>query len=305
MKQYLDLLRLVQEEGFHRDDRTGVGTKGVFGAQARFDLRHGFPLLTTKKLHIKSILHELLWFIAGDTNVKYLRDNGVTIWDEWADENGDLGRVYGAQWRSWNYVDGHGNFRVLDQITDVIQRIKDRPDDRRLIVTAWNPGELGQMALPPCHCLFQFSTQLLTFQERWDMLMAKDVNFGFLRPKEAIDQALIDNRIPERRLHLQLYQRSCDLFLGVPFNVASYAFLLEMVAHVTGMQAGTFIHTYGDLHVYNNHWDQVAEQLSRTPGRLPRLKIKRQVDSIFDFKFDDFEIVDYVAAPSIKAPIAV
>jgi thymidylate synthase len=267
VRQYHDLLRLVLEEGQPRADRTGTGTLSIFGAQARFDLRPsgpGFPLLTTKKLHIKSIIYELLWFLSGDTNIKYLNDHGVTIWDEWADERGNLGRVYGAQWRDWR---GENGVRV-DQIENVIAQIKTNPNSRRLIVTAWNPAEIEKMALPPCHVLFQFYVQ-------------------------------------DGELSCQLYQRSCDLFLGVPFNIASYALLTMMMAHVVDLTPGDFVHTFGDLHLYNNHLEQAREQLTREFRPLPRLKINPAVKNIHDFKFEDFELVDYNPHPSIKAPIAV
>ena len=267
VRQYHDLLRLVLEEGQPRADRTGTGTLSIFGAQTRFDLRPrgpGFPLLTTKKLHIKSIIYELLWFLRGDTNIKYLNEHGVTIWDEWADENGNLGRVYGAQWRDWHGANG---VRV-DQIDNVIAQIKKNPDSRRLIVSAWNPAEIEKMALPPCHVLFQF-------------------------------------HVMDGELSCQLYQRSCDLFLGVPFNIASYALLTMMVAHVVGLKAGDFVHTFGDLHLYQNHLEQAREQLTRECRPLPRMKLNRAVKNIHDFKFEDFELVDYNPHPSIKAPIAV
>ena len=267
MRQYHDLLRLVLEEGQPRADRTGTGTLSIFGAQTRFDLRPsgpGFPLLTTKKLHIKSIIYELLWFLRGDTNVKYLNEHGVSIWDEWADENGNLGRVYGAQWRDWR---GENGVRV-DQIDNVIAEIQKNPSSRRLIVSAWNPAEIEKMALPPCHVLFQFY-----------------INAG--------------------ELSCQLYQRSCDLFLGVPFNIASYALLTMMMAQVTDLRAGDFVHTFGDLHLYNNHLNQAREQLSRECRPLPRMKINPAVKSIHDFNFEDFELIEYNPHPSIKAPIAV
>ncbi|MGA7269334.1 MAG: thymidylate synthase, partial [Aestuariivirga sp.] len=247
-----------------KDDRTGTGTLSIFGHQMRFDLADGFPLVTTKKLHLRSIIYELLWFIRGDTNVRYLRDNKVTIWDEWADETGDLGPVYGAQWRSWPARDGS----AIDQLADVISRIRSNPDSRRLIVTAWNPADVDRMALPPCHCLFQFY-------------------------------------VAEGRLSCQLYQRSADIFLGVPFNIASYALLTHMIAQVTGLKPGTFIHTLGDAHLYLNHLDQADEQMKRTPLPLPRLVIKRDVTSIDDFRFEDFEIVNYRSHPHIAAPVAV
>ena len=264
MKQYHDLMRHVREHGHRKDDRTGTGTLSVFGWQMRFDLSQGFPLVTTKKLHLRSIIHELLWFVKGETNVKYLRDNKVTIWDEWADANGDLGPVYGAQWRSWPARDGS----TIDQLTDVVNRIRKNPDSRRLIVTAWNPADVDRMALPPCHCLFQFY-------------------------------------VADGRLSCQLYQRSADIFLGVPFNIASYALLTHMVAQVTGLKPGEFIHTLGDAHLYLNHLDQADEQLKREPLPLPRLLIKRDVKDITDFRFEDFEIAGYQSHPHIAAPVAV
>jgi thymidylate synthase len=264
MKQYHDLMRHVREHGHRKDDRTGTGTLSVFGWQMRFDLSQGFPLVTTKKLHLRSIIHELLWFVKGETNVKYLRDNKVTIWDEWADANGDLGPVYGAQWRSWPARDGS----TIDQLTDVVNRIRKNPDSRRLIVTAWNPADVDRMALPPCHCLFQFY-------------------------------------VADGRLSCQLYQRSADIFLGVPFNIASYALLTHMVAQVTGLKPGEFIHTLGDAHLYLNHLDQADEQLKRDPLPLPRLVIKRDVKDITDFRFEDFEIAGYQSHPHIAAPVAV
>ena len=264
MKQYLDLMRHVRQHGHRKEDRTGTGTLSVFGWQMRFDLGEGFPLVTTKKLHLRSIIHELLWFIRGETNVQYLRDNKVTIWDEWADANGDLGPVYGAQWRSWPARDGS----TIDQLADVIARIRKNPDSRRLIVTAWNPADVDRMALPPCHCLFQFY-------------------------------------VADGKLSCQLYQRSADIFLGVPFNIASYAILTHMIAHVAGLKAGDFIHTLGDAHLYLNHLDQADEQLKREPFALPRLVIKREVKDIADFCFEDFEIEGYRSHPHIPAPVAV
>ncbi len=267
VRQYHDLLRLVLENGHDRTDRTGTGTLSVFGAQSRFDLRGdgpGFPLLTTKKLHIKSIIYELLWFLRGDSNVRYLNEHGVTIWDEWADENGELGRVYGAQWRDWRGADGVH----VDQIDNLIAQIKSNPESRRLIVSAWNPAEIDQMALPPCHVLFQFYVQ-------------------------------------DGELSCQLYQRSCDLFLGVPFNIASYSLLTMMVAQAVDLTPGDFVHTFGDLHLYKNHLDQAREQLSRECRPLPRLKLNPTVKSIHDFEFEDFELIGYEPHPSIKAPIAV
>ena len=264
MKQYLDLLQHVLDQGRPREDRTGTGTKSVFGYQMRFNLEEGFPVVTTKKLHLKSIIHELLWFLAGDTNVKYLQDNGVRIWNEWADENGNLGHIYGYQWRSWPTPEGN----AVDQISKLISNIKNDPLSRRLIVSAWNVGELDKMNLPPCHLLFQFY-------------------------------------VNEGRLSCQLYQRSADIFLGVPFNIASYALLTMMVAQVTGLKPGDFVHTFGDAHIYNNHLDQVNLQLSRTPFPLPQLKINPDVKSIFDFKYDDFELVNYLSHPHIKGDVSV
>lgn len=264
MHQYLELLRHVKTHGVTKSDRTGTGTVSVFGYQMRFDLGQGFPVVTTKKLHLRSIVHELLWFLRGDTNIKYLHDNNVTIWDEWADENGDLGPVYGAQWRSWPTAGG-GH---IDQIGEVVAQIKKNPDSRRLIVSAWNVGEIDKMALPPCHLLFQFY-------------------------------------VADGRLSCQLYQRSADLFLGVPFNMASYALLTEMMAQVTGLKAGEFIHTLGDAHIYLNHLDQVNLQLSREPLALPRLRLNRNVNSIFDFSFADIELIGYESHPAIKAAVAV
>jgi thymidylate synthase len=264
MRQYLELLRTVLEEGASKADRTGTGTKSIFGHQMRFDLAQGFPLITTKRLHVKSIVHELLWFIRGDTNIKYLNDNGVRIWDEWADKNGDLGPIYGAQWRSWPTPDG----THIDQLANVIATLRRNPDSRRLIVTAWNPADVEKMALPPCHCLFQFY-------------------------------------VARGRLSCQLYQRSGDVFLGVPFNIASYALLTHMVAHVTGLKPGEFIHTLGDAHLYANHVEQAREQLGREPLPLPRLAIKRDVGDILEFRYEDFEIVGYQSHPHIAAPVAV
>jgi thymidylate synthase len=264
MRQYHDLLRLVLEHGRARGDRTGVGTISVFGAQARFDLRETFPLLTTKKLHLRSIIHELLWFLRGETNVGYLRENGVTIWDEWADANGDLGRVYGAQWTDWRGANGER----INQIDDVIAQIRRNPESRRLIVSAWNPAEIEGMALPPCHVLFQFY-------------------------------------VAEGELSCQLYQRSADLFLGVPFNIASYALLTMMVAQVCGLMPGEFVHTFGDLHLYQNHLEQAREQLSRDLRPLPRMELNAAVREIRDFRFEDFRLIGYDPHPAIKAPIAV
>ncbi len=264
MQQYLDLMRHVRENGAEKGDRTGTGTLSVFGHQMRFDLAHGFPLITTKRLHIKSIIYELLWFLKGDTNITYLKENGVRIWDEWADENGDLGPVYGHQWRSWPTPDG----RKVDQIAAVVNSLKGSPDSRRHIVCAWNVADVDQMALPPCHCLFQFY-------------------------------------VADGKLSCQLYQRSADIFLGVPFNIASYALLTHMMAHVTGLKPGEFIHTFGDAHLYLNHLTQADEQLTREPLPLPRLVIKRDVEAIDQFRFDDFEIIGYETHPHIAAPVAV
>jgi thymidylate synthase len=264
MKQYLDLLKRIKEEGVTKGDRTGTGTMSVFGHQMRFNLAEGFPLLTTKKLHLKSIIHELLWFLKGDTNVRYLQENGVRIWNEWADENGELGPVYGHQWRSWS--DNKGG--TIDQIANVIEQIKNNPDSRRLIVTAWNPADVEHMALPPCHCFFQFY-------------------------------------VAEGKLSLQLYQRSADTFLGVPFNIASYALLLMMVAQVTNLQLGDFVYTTGDTHLYLNHLEQADLQLTRTPRALPKMRLNPDVKSIFDFKYEDFTLEDYHPYDHIKAQVSV
>ena len=264
MKQYLDLLRHIKLHGIEKSDRTGTGTKSVFGYQMRFDLSEGFPLLTTKKMYLKGIIYELLWFLKGDTNIKYLVDNGVHIWDEWADEKGDLGPVYGKQWRSWQCPDG----RVIDQITDVINQIKTNPDSRRLMVCAWNPADVDSMALPPCHCMFQFY-------------------------------------VADGKLSCQLYQRSADVFLGVPFNIASYALLTMMIAQVCGLKPGDFVHTFGDVHIYRNHYDQVNEQLSRSPRPLPRIWINPDVKDIFSFDYGDFKLLDYDPWPAIKGQVSV
>lgn len=264
MKQYLDLLYKIKEEGVIREDRTGTGTKSIFGYQMRFNMNDGFPLLTTKKLHLKSIIHELLWFLSGDTNIKYLQDNGVRIWNEWADENGDLGPVYGHQWRSWSDYKGG----TIDQIQQAIDLIKNNPNSRRILVSAWNPADIDNMALPPCHCLFQFY-------------------------------------VADGKLSLQLYQRSADVFLGVPFNIASYALLLQMMAQVTGLECGDFVHTTGDTHLYLNHLKQVDTQLMRTPRPLPKMKINPDVKDIFSFKYEDFELIDYNPWPHIKADVSV
>lgn len=261
MKQYLDLLKEVMENGVDKPNRTGIDTRSIFGAQMRFDLSKGFPLVTTKKVHLKSIIHELIWLLSGNTNIKYLQDKNVRIWNEWADEAGNLGPVYGAQWRNFN---GEG----IDQIADVVQRLKTNPNDRRMIVSAWNPAQIEQMALPPCHAFFQFY-------------------------------------VANGKLSCQLYQRSCDMFLGVPFNIASYALLTMMMAQVTGLKAGDFVHTLGDTHIYHNHFDQVREQLSRTPYPLPTMKINPAVQNIDDFKYEDFELVDYFSHTSLQGAVAV
>ena len=264
MLQYLTLLEKVMSEGVTRDARTGTGTKSIFGYQMRFDLSKGFPLLTTKKLHLRSIIHELLWFLSGDTNISYLKENGVSIWDDWADENGDLGPVYGYQWRSWQTPDG----RHIDQIKNLVEQLKNNPDSRRHMITAWNPADVEDMALPPCHCLFQFY-------------------------------------IADGKLSCQLYQRSADIFLGVPFNIASYALLTMMLAQVLELEQGDFVHTLGDAHLYLNHLEQAQIQISRLPGALPTMKINPEKKDIFDFVFEDFSLEDYEAQPHIRAPIAV
>ena len=264
MKEYLTLLEHVKLNGKKKEDRTGTGTLSVFGYQMRFNLNDGFPLLTTKKVHLKSVIYELLWFLSGDTNIKYLKDNNVSIWDEWADENGNLGPVYGHQWRSWPTSEG----KEIDQISNLITQIKKNPDSRRLIVSAWNVGEISKMKLPPCHCFFQFY-------------------------------------VADGRLSCQLYQRSADIFLGVPFNIASYALLTQMIAHVCDLKYGEFIHTLGDAHIYMNHIDQVNEQLSRKPKKLPKIKINPSVKDIFNFKYEDFSLEEYDPYPLIKAPVAV
>ena len=276
MKQYLDLLQHVLDHGTERLDRTGTGTVGVFGYQMRFDLSKGFPALTTKKLHLRSIIHELLWFLRGDTNIKYLKDNGVSIWDEWADENGDLGPVYGSQWRSW--PDGHGG--TIDQIANVVREIKENPYSRRLMVTAWNPAEIQDMALPPCHCLFQF----------------------YVNPPHPLPGGGAAGR---GRLSCQLYQRSADIFLGVPFNIASYALLTMMMAQVCDLEPGEFVHTFGDAHIYKNHLDQVRLQLSRDPRPLPTMRINPEVKDIFGFRYEDFTLENYNPHPHIKGEVSV
>lgn len=264
MQQYLDLLQHILDNGVHKSDRTGTGTQSVFGYQMRFDLQKGFPLVTTKKVHMKSIIYELLWFLRGETNIAYLKEHGVSIWDEWADANGELGPVYGKQWRSWEGADG----KVVDQVSDLIRQIKTNPDSRRLIISAWNVADLPQMALMPCHALFQFY-------------------------------------VANGRLSCQLYQRSADVFLGVPFNIASYALLTLMIAQVCGLQPGEFIHTLGDVHIYSNHMEQVKLQLSRKPYPLPTMKLNPEVKEIFDFQYEDFKLEHYQSHPAIKAPVAV
>ena len=277
MQQYHDALKTILEQGEESSDRTGTGTISYFGMQQRYSLADGFPLVTTKKLHLRSIIHELLWFLAGDTNIGYLKENGVSIWDEWADENGDLGPVYGHQWRHFPKLIGAGadgagqplfHAGEVDQIADLVRMIQTSPDSRRLIVSAWNPADVPDMALPPCHTLWQV-------------------------------------RIVGKKMHLQLYQRSADMFLGVPFNIASYALLLKMLAHVTGYEAGDFVHTIGDAHIYSNHLEQVNTQLARTPKALPQVRINRQVESLFDFKYEDFDVLNYDPDPAISAPVAV
>ena len=269
MEQYLQLLQKIMDDGVQKHDRTGTGTKSIFGYQMRFNLQDGFPLVTTKKLHLKSIIYELLWFLKGDTNVEYLQKHGVKIWDEWADENGNLGPVYGKQWRRWQGVDG----KIIDQVSNLIRQLKTNPDSRRLIISAWNVADLPEMKLMPCHCLFQFYTT---------------ANGG-----------------ERRKLSCQLYQRSADVFLGVPFNIASYALLTLMVAQVCDMEPGEFVHSFGDVHLYKNHFEQAELQLTRKPFPLPQMKINTHVKNIFDFKFEDFELVNYESHPSIKAPVAV
>ncbi len=264
MQNYLALLQHILDNGSDKTDRTGTGTRSIFGYQLRYDLSKGFPLVTTKKVHLKSIIYELLWFLRGDTNIKYLNDNGVTIWDEWADDNGDLGPVYGAQWRSWKGADG----KIIDQISEVIEQIKTNPDSRRLIVSAWNTAEIPNMALAPCHTMFQFY-------------------------------------VADGKLSLQLYQRSADVFLGVPFNIASYALLTMMVAQVCGLEVGDYVHSFGDVHIYNNHFKQVKKQLAREPKVLPTMKLNPEIKDLFDFKYEDFSLENYEPHPGIKAPVAV
>lgn len=348
MRQYLQLMESVLSFGHEKKDRTGTGTRSLFGAQMRFDLTEGFPLVTTKKVHLRSIIHELLWFLKGDTNIGYLKDNNVSIWDEWADENGDLGPVYGKQWREWmDYrVIGEDNaeqaallkkagykffgsetgvaleepdiwVRKTDQISKVIDQLRNDPDNRRIIVSAWNVGELDQMALAPCHSFFQFYTRELTFKERHHLVSFTDsewhvpsVNAAIAGSLDTDDEASMltwmnTNGVPTRGLSCQLYQRSADVFLGVPFNIASYALLTEMVAQQVNMVAEEFVWTGGDTHLYSNHLEQARLQLTRDPHPLPRLKFKRKPDSIFDYQFEDFEIEGYVSHDAIKAPVAI
>lgn len=345
MKQYLEMMQNILDEGHVKGDRTGTGTLSVFGRQMRFDLRKGFPLVTTKKLHLRSIIHELLWFLSGDTNTKYLEDNGVTIWREWQDENGNLGELYGAQWRRWKDVklvpkknaalleklqaagyadygdadDGSQMFdaRVLlkehDQISKVVDQLRNDPDSRRIIVSAWNVGELDQMALAPCHAFFQFYTRELSIDERLDWFeknLPDQFNDSRFSNEAVADDAVFHVEmdaleIPRRVLSCQLYQRSADMFLGVPFNIASYALLIHMVAQQVNMVAGDFVWSGGDVHLYSNHLEQAKLQLTREPLPLPKLVIKRKPESIFDYKFEDFEIRDYVSHDPIKAPVAI
>lgn len=305
MKQYLDLLQHVLDHGTVREDRTGTGTVGVFGYQMRFPLADGFPVLTTKKLHLRSIIHELLWFLRGDTNIKYLKDNGVSIWDEWADKDGNLGPVYGSQWRSW--PDGRGG--TIDQIADVVRQIKENPYSRRLMVTAWNPAEIQDMALPPCHCLFQFYVEpaasvdklnvdtLIGSTDKSGASTCQPINLSTCQP--------INEKPLKGRLSCQLYQRSADIFLGVPFNIASYALLTMMMAQVCGLEPGDFVHTFGDAHIYRNHLDQVRLQLSRDPRPLPTMRINPAVDDIFAFRYEDFTLEGYDPHPHIKGEVSV
>lgn len=343
MKQYLDLLRDVRENGDVKADRTGTGTLSVFGRQMRFNLQEGFPLVTTKRCHLRSIIHELLWFLMGDTNIQYLKDNNVSIWDEWADENGDLGPVYGKQWRAWTAhedmpvfnraacdaleADGWSEAgacgsdilytKDIDQISKVMDQLKNDPDNRRIIVSAWNVAELGDMALAPCHAFFQFYTREMSFKERhrlvsftnseWHVAMINAaINDGLNEYDEpSMAKWMDDNNVPTRVLSCQLYQRSADMFLGVPFNIASYALLIHMFAQQANMAVGDFVWTGGDTHLYSNHLEQADLQLTRDPKPLPKLVIKRKPDSIFDYKFEDFEVVGYESHPAIKAPVAV
>ncbi|MBP6857960.1 MAG: thymidylate synthase [Candidatus Pacebacteria bacterium] len=321
MQQYLSLLRHILQNGTDKSDRTGTGTRSWFGYQMRFDLSEGFPLVTTKKVHLKSIIHELLWFLKGETNIKYLKEHGVKIWDKWADKNGDLGPVYGKQWRSWEsnqyfpptpvgggmdteIIKGHWETKAIDQISDLIKQLKNNPDSRRLIVSAWNVSELEEMALMPCHCMFQFETHEISEDERrrlWAIKLGRASVYTEKMDTKALDLV----GAPKRVLSCQLYQRSADVFLGVPFNIASYALFTMMIAQVVNMFPGDFVHTFGDVHIYKNHFDQVNEQLSRTPYGLPTMRISPEVKDIFSFKYEDFTLENYQYHPAIKAPVAV
>ena len=315
MKQYLDLLQYVLDHGTERQDRTGTGTVGVFGYQMRFDLGKGFPVLTTKKLHLRSIIYELLWFLRGDTNIKYLKDHGVSIWDEWADAEGNLGPVYGSQWRSW--PDGRGG--TIDQIANVVEQIKTNPYSRRLMVTAWNPAEIEEMALPPCHCLFQFyvepgSTSGRVAESLSGKVATAPLSHSATQPlshpatqplSHSATQSLSHSEAPKGRLSCQLYQRSADIFLGVPFNIASYALLTMMMAQVCGLEPGEFVHTFGDAHIYKNHMDQVHLQLTREPRPLPTMHINPERKSIFDFEYEDFRLEGYDPHPHITGEVSV
>ena len=318
MKQYLELLQNVLDNGHEKGDRTGTGTTSIFGAQMRFNLQEGFPLVTTKKVHMKSIIHELLWFLKGDTNIKYLQGNGVKIWDEWADSNGDLGKIYSKQWRDWVGPDGQHH----DQISNVIEQLINDPDSRRIIVSAWNVGELDQMALAPCHSFFQFYTRELSNEERFGIYIEEisknndlkettkkyeleGCKMPYLKSVKKFNLASIEKNVPKRVLSCQLYARSQDTFLGTPFNIASYALLVHMIAQQVNMIPAEFVWVGGDTHIYSNHMEQVKEQLTREPKPLPQLVIKRKPESIFDYQYDDFEIVGYDPHPAIKAPVAV
>ncbi len=323
MRQYLDLLQRVMNEGVDKGDRTRTGMRELFGAQMRFDLSNGFPLVTTKKMFLKGIIHELLWFLKGDTNIKYLNDNGVHIWDAWADEAGNLGPVYGSQWRRWTSTFARQSemtdawdvrTKSIDQIANLIEEIKTKPNSRRMIVTAWNPAEVDQMALPPCHCLFQFNVTPYTTDERVAIHkeslaphISRDMYPDHVEPEdiEYVTKKLDEIGVPKGKLNCQLYQRSADMFLGVPFNIASYALLTMMVAQVCNLKPGTFIHTFGSAHVYYNHFDQVKEQLTREPLSLPHMEIDPDVKRIDDFKYEDFKLVSYEHHPAIKGKIAV
>ncbi len=332
-QNYLNLLQEIMDHGVDKGDRTGTGMREIFGAQLRFrDIGNHFPLITTKKMFLKAIKHELLWFLKGDTNIKYLNDNGVKIWDQWADKNGNLGPVYGAQWRKWyNPIVTSDGYDVevhdepIDQIAELIEEIKTKPDSRRMTVVAWNPSEISQMALPPCHCLFQFSVQPHTWQERFEFLgmqqgVPNDLEFDYSKIMDSNHQFRSDVKqedieylhqqfdlfgLSKGKLHCHLYQRSADMFLGVPFNIASYALLTQMIAQVCDLDAGDFIHTFGSAHIYHNHFDQVKEQLSRTPMTPPQMKLNSDIKDIDDFRFEDFTLENYIHYNAIKAPIAV